>query len=180
MLTICPKCKYTRKESDTCPQWQCPACQVAYSKVREAQYATTDEEDSSNSRSRAERESATSHWKWLLVFVVVAAVAWQSKYLWKRQPSQSAGEQSVQALGQPTVVFYSASWCGYCDATREFFKDSGIRYTEHDIENTTEGATGYKNLGGGGVPIIVVGEETVRGFNESGLRQMLKPWMKSS
>jgi glutaredoxin len=119
----------------------------------------------------------------VLALALMVAVAWQGKSMFKRQPRQGTGEQSVQARSsqaQPEVTLYSASWCGYCKATREFFKDNGIRFTEHDVETTAEGADGYRKLGGGGVPVILVGEETVRGFSEEGLRQMLGPWMKES
>jgi hypothetical protein len=30
---ICPKCHYQRQPTDTAPQWQCPACGVAYAKL---------------------------------------------------------------------------------------------------------------------------------------------------
>ena len=30
--TVCPKCHYERKPSDTAPDWQCPACGIAYVK----------------------------------------------------------------------------------------------------------------------------------------------------
>jgi glutaredoxin len=146
---------------------------VAYSKVGDTQYVR----DASADRVS---EDANGAWKWLLILVVVAAVAWQGKFLWKRPPTPSAGEQSVQSQAQPEIVFYSASWCGYCDATRTFFKDNGIRYTEHDIEKTAEGAAGYKSLGGGGVPLMVIGDETIRGYSEPGLRQVLGPWLRRS
>ena len=29
---VCPKCRYERKPSDTAPDWQCPACGIAYMK----------------------------------------------------------------------------------------------------------------------------------------------------
>lgn len=32
----CPKCGYTRAESDQAPEWQCPACGVAYAKAAAA------------------------------------------------------------------------------------------------------------------------------------------------
>jgi hypothetical protein len=28
----CPKCQYQRKTTDTCPDWQCPSCEIAYNK----------------------------------------------------------------------------------------------------------------------------------------------------
>lgn len=30
---VCPKCHYARKPTDTAPDWQCPACGIAYIKV---------------------------------------------------------------------------------------------------------------------------------------------------
>ena len=177
MPTICPKCSYARKQSDTCPDWQCPECQVAYSKVGDSGYAPAIV-SSPRSGFRAEPDSPTSLWKWLLVFAVLAVVAWQGRHLWKRQPVRSAGDYASQTSRQPEIILYSATWCGYCDATREFFKDNRIRFTELDIENTAEGMQGHRNLGGGGVPLIVVGDETIRGFNEAGLRRVLAPWIK--
>lgn len=29
----CPKCEYFRKEGETNPEWQCPSCGIAYSKI---------------------------------------------------------------------------------------------------------------------------------------------------
>jgi hypothetical protein len=34
-MQICPKCGYQRKRSDGSPDWQCPACGIAYCKVTE-------------------------------------------------------------------------------------------------------------------------------------------------
>ncbi len=33
----CPKCGYERQPSDDAPEWQCPACKVAYAKVLQLQ-----------------------------------------------------------------------------------------------------------------------------------------------
>ena len=33
----CPKCGYERRPTDKAPEWQCPACQVAYIKAAQAQ-----------------------------------------------------------------------------------------------------------------------------------------------
>jgi glutaredoxin len=77
------------------------------------------------------------------------------------------------------VVLYGASWCGYCAAARRLFEQNGIQYVEWDVEKTTEGREGHRKLGGGGVPVIVVGDEVIHGYNEGALRSMLAPWMKS-
>lgn len=63
------------------------------------------------------------------------------------------------------VVLYATSWCGYCKLTRELFKDNNIPYKEYDIENSAKGQQKYNKLNVRGVPIIVIGEEVVQGYD---------------
>jgi len=39
-VTICPKCNYERKETDTNPDWECPSCSVAYVKAQKVKATT--------------------------------------------------------------------------------------------------------------------------------------------
>ena len=79
---------------------------------------------------------------------------------------------------QPEVTLYATDWCGYCAATRRFFADNGIQYRELDIEKSSEAAKIHRALGGNGVPLIVIGDDIVNGYNEANLRQLLRPWLK--
>ncbi|MEO8384308.1 MAG: glutaredoxin family protein [Betaproteobacteria bacterium] len=183
MTTICPKCNYARKQTDTCPSWQCPSCQVVYSKFGDTQVAMDGKDRSSSSHFRPAPEESGSSWKWVVALVLIVGVAWQGRAMYKRQAPQSAYQGSMQSRSsqpQPEVIMYSASWCGYCKASREFFKDHRVRFTELDIENTAEGAEAYEKLGRGGIPLIFVGGEEIRGFDESELRRRLRPWMKEA
>ncbi len=75
--------------------------------------------------------------------------------------------QPVAASGkQPRVVMYSTSWCPYCEKARAMFRARGIEYTEFDIEQSTQARAAHRELGGRGVPLILVGFEALRGFNE--------------
>ena len=40
-MQACPKCRYTRKASDKNPDWQCPACGIAYAKYDSASSEAT-------------------------------------------------------------------------------------------------------------------------------------------
>src|ERR1700733_15232003 len=44
---ICPKCQYQRTVSDTAPDWQCPACGIAYTKATPAVSAAAAKPDAS-------------------------------------------------------------------------------------------------------------------------------------
>lgn len=65
------------------------------------------------------------------------------------------------------VVLYSTSWCGYCAKTRRFFERNKISYVEYDIEKSVTAKRQYDNLGGGGIPLVLVDRQIVRGYNPS-------------
>jgi glutaredoxin len=90
-------------------------------------------------------------------------------------PTVSQGPAGAAAPGlRPAVKMYATDWCGYCKQARQFFARSGIRYTELDIEKSAAAHAEYKNLGGRGVPVILVGAQRMDGFGEARLSQMLK------
>lgn len=177
MSRICPNCHYTRKPTDSAPDWQCPACEIAYNKGAGA--AATESYGRYVAPPIAKSSSGFAAGKWLLILAVLVAGVWLGKPLWQAKTGLAAS--AVTRNGeQPEVVLYATTWCGYCAATREFFVANGISYTELDIEKTSAGQEGHRRLGGNGVPLIVVGDEVIHGYNEAALRSTLKPWLKGS
>lgn len=63
------------------------------------------------------------------------------------------------------VVMFATSWCGYCRRARAHFQKNGILYTEYDIEKNSQAKLEYDRLKGRGVPLIIVGEQVMRGFS---------------
>lgn len=114
--------------------------------------------------------------RWLFVLIVLAAAFLYVRPLLQPRPSTVAIANA--SAGQPVVVLYATSWCGYCKMTRQFFATHGIRYTEQDIEQSSAAYKEHRNLGGNGVPLVVVGDQVIRGWDEPGLRQLLGPWIK--
>ena len=49
----------------------------------------------------------------------------------------------------------------------------GISYKEYDIEKNTSAQRKFKQLGGRGVPLILVGKQSMSGFNASRFQAML-------
>jgi glutaredoxin len=74
---------------------------------------------------------------------------------------------------QQPLTMYSTSWCGYCAKTRRFFVRNNIAYEEFDIEKSEKAKLEYDQLGGGGVPIVLVDEQVVRGYNTDLIRSYL-------
>jgi glutaredoxin len=81
--------------------------------------------------------------------------------------------RDFSTLKYEPVVLYSTSWCGYCAKTRRFFEKNKINYVEYDIEKSVAAKREYDNLDGGGVPLVLVDRQLVRGYNPSKVVQFL-------
>lgn len=72
------------------------------------------------------------------------------------------------------VTIYSTPTCVYCNMAKSFFKANNVNYTEYNVATDLEkrkemiDATGQM-----GVPVIMVGNDAVVGFDETTIRQKL-------
>lgn len=73
-----------------------------------------------------------------------------------------------------SITMYSTSWCVHCKRARNYFAEKGIRYNEVDVEASDANRKEFKELGGGGVPLILVGGKSMRGFSEQAIEALLK------
>jgi glutaredoxin-like YruB-family protein len=71
------------------------------------------------------------------------------------------------------VVVYGTSWCPYCKRAREYLTSKNIEYTDYDIEKSEIGAQQYQTLNGRGVPLIMIGNTKIEGFNPEIVNQAL-------
>jgi mycoredoxin len=68
---------------------------------------------------------------------------------------------------------YATEWCGYCARTRAFFKENNIAFREFDIEKSSDAHAEYKRLGGNGVPVVLIAEQVIHGYDEPAIRSAL-------
>jgi len=72
------------------------------------------------------------------------------------------------------VSIYSTETCTYCKMAKEFFKANNVPYQEfdvgHDIPKRQEM---IEKSGQMGVPVIMVGDEMIIGFNKPRLSELL-------
>lgn len=71
------------------------------------------------------------------------------------------------------IVLYTTSWCGYCKRARGYLNAANIAYEEVDIERSRVGRMEFEQFGDGGIPLIVRGEHSMRGFSELRYKQFL-------
>ncbi len=74
---------------------------------------------------------------------------------------------AIAANNDTQVVMYSTDWCGYCKQARRLFRSAGVEYHEYNIEKSAEGLKQYQALGGRGVPLIIINDKILRGFDKA-------------
>ena len=72
------------------------------------------------------------------------------------------------------VVIYSTPSCHYCNLAKQYFQDHNVEYTEHDVATDIDKQREMiEKSGQMGVPVIVIDEEVVVGFNQPTLAELL-------
>jgi glutaredoxin 3 len=77
-------------------------------------------------------------------------------------------------MSQKPVTIYTTPTCHFCQLAKEFFAEKGIEYTNYDVaSDTAKRAEMIKLTGQLGVPVIVIGGETVIGFSRGKVAEKL-------
>ncbi|HEY5975297.1 MAG TPA: glutaredoxin domain-containing protein [Geobacteraceae bacterium] len=72
-----------------------------------------------------------------------------------------------------TVELYVTAWCGYCKKAQRYLTDRGIPFVAYDIEKDSGARQRHKELGGRGVPLIIIGSNKVAGFSPESVEYYL-------
>jgi glutaredoxin-like YruB-family protein len=87
--------------------------------------------------------------------------------------SLSSPPVGVAVRAAKQVVVYTTSHCPYCVKAKQYLTQKGVPYREIDIERSSAGEAAYRQLGGNGVPLIMVGNTKVEGFDAKALDRLL-------
>ncbi|MDZ4227272.1 MAG: glutaredoxin family protein [Patescibacteria group bacterium] len=75
---------------------------------------------------------------------------------------------------KPQVTIYSTPTCHFCHAAKDFFSANKVAFTDYDVASDTEKRQEMVQKSGQmGVPVIMVGDQTIVGFDETKLRELL-------
>ena len=86
----------------------------------------------------------------------------------KRPPAVDTSKPRSSA-----VTMFSTSWCPHCKRAKAYFAQKGVSYREVDIEASDAGRREFDGYGGSGVPLIIVGEQRMRGFDAGAMDRLL-------
>jgi len=84
----------------------------------------------------------------------------------------STASAATAAKAKDRVRIYTTVWCGYCKKAKAHLQARRVPYDEVDVE-APEGRSEFAQIGGRGVPIILVGSQRMNGFDHAGLDAML-------
>lgn len=75
-----------------------------------------------------------------------------------------------------TVTIYSTPTCHFCQLTKEFLKERNVAFTEHNVASDLEKRQEMiQKSGQMGVPVILVDDEVIVGFDKPKLESLFTP-----
>lgn len=96
-----------------------------------------------------------------------------SKLLAERSKITAASPGSGANASGQRIVMYTTARCPACKAAKRYMAQRGISYDEKDVEATPSYLAEFQQLGGRGVPLILVGDKRMEGFNPKAFEGML-------
>lgn len=90
-------------------------------------------------------------------------------------PASPAVQAAAPGKGRfkGTVEIYVTSWCGYCKQALSYMDNRGIPYVAYDVEKDRAAGQRHRELGGRGVPLIIIGSNRMSGFSPQVLENYL-------
>ena len=72
------------------------------------------------------------------------------------------------------VTIYSTPTCHFCQLAKEFFKEKGVQYTEHDVlTDLAKRQEMVDKSGQLGVPVIIIDDHIIVGFDQVEISSLL-------
>lgn len=75
---------------------------------------------------------------------------------------------------QPRVIVFSTPTCSFCNMTKKYFREKGIKFKDVDVSRDPIAARDMvRRSGQQGVPVIDIGGKIVVGFDRAKINQYL-------
>lgn len=71
------------------------------------------------------------------------------------------------------ITVYTSNTCPYCTMAKDYLKEKGIEFEEKNVQNDAQARTELMEKGYSGVPVIVVGDEEIVGFDKARLDTLI-------
>ncbi|MEL6614611.1 MAG: glutaredoxin family protein [Bacteroidota bacterium] len=107
----------------------------------------------------------------ILILCLIAVSGW----IGLNQVRVQRNVEMAKMASDARIVMYSTEWCDLCDDARAVLDARGVDYVELDIQKDETALDAYATRGGtGAVPLLVIGGESMSGFNAEALDARLR------
>ncbi len=78
-------------------------------------------------------------------------------------------------MNKDKITIYTASWCGFCHAVKDYLQKLGIKYKELDVEKDEgAGQDAVSKSGQMGIPVLDIDGDIIVGFDRPKIDASLK------
>ncbi len=82
--------------------------------------------------------------------------------------------EKVEAKTEKKIIVYSAEWCPWCHKAIHFFEELKMKFEVRDVSKNPDFAKEVvEKSGQTGIPVIVIGDEVIIGFNMPAIKKAL-------
>lgn len=169
MTTICPKCQHVRPADTAAPEWQCPACGVAYAKVSRSAAPDASPVGTRGVGYSAHTQRSGTPWRLIVIaLALVAGLGWMygARLMGDRPSDGNSAPLSVHddagirrlatTIRAEQVLMYSTTECGYCAEARSWLHGHGFAFTECNMSVDSRCTEAFRALRASGTPYLIV------------------------
>ncbi len=81
----------------------------------------------------------------------------------------------IMLMNNSNVTIYTAVWCSFCHAAKDYLNKIGVKYEEKDVEKDTQaGEDAFSKSGQRGIPVLDIDGDIIVGFDRPKIDQSLK------
>ena len=78
-------------------------------------------------------------------------------------------------MDKNTVTVYSATWCAFCHAAKQYLDRLGVKYEDRDVDSDMKNAVeAVTKSGQRGIPVLDIGGDIIIGFDRPRIDAALK------
>ncbi len=79
----------------------------------------------------------------------------------------------MSAPNQPRIIIFTSSSCPWCNRVKQYLREKRFRFREVNVERDSEGVRELKRRNIMGVPVVLINNRPVVGFNKAKIDKLL-------
>lgn len=76
-------------------------------------------------------------------------------------------------MSNNNIIVYSRDYCPHCVQLKKYLQENNVQFEERNVDTNETYMEELFNMGMRAVPVTVVGEEKILGFNTTQLKQVI-------